>query len=106
MNFMSTIINIPIRELTLENIIDLFKIFCDSFELEMTARDVRFLKNRGFKGLKKEGVLEYRASLGTKFFIQQRGTDSIQVWVNTAEYNSALEQKKKYSEAIIDYFRK
>ncbi len=101
---MSPTLNIPIKKLTLENLLDLFKISHNCYDTEWFDSQIRFLKSSGFEELKTIGQMQY--GINMKFIIETGRKNNIHVCVNTyGEDDSETEHKARFDKAVTQYFK-
>ena|SRR3989344_5112505 len=58
--------------ISVDELIKIYTLFCEAYKIEVDERDEQFLRTRGIKDLHK-GHLDYRPSVGAKFFGQRIG---------------------------------
>ena len=95
------------EEISGNDLVQVFKLFCKSFGIESNERDEEFLRTQGLEALRK-GIcgLDYRPYMGAKFF-GERGLKSIRFHGYSAPHDSNWESKdKNFQIEVEQYFGK
>lgn len=64
---MPVVLKLTLEELTTEDIIKIFRMFCAAYDLEINKKDEEFLKDKALYYLRRES-LDYKMHIGAKFF--------------------------------------
>ena len=101
---MSILVDFPSKKVTLDDIVNLFKIFCECYEIKLFDSDARRLRIN-YEEFQQKGTLNYRVATGIKFIIQRSGKDQIRVWANLADYiEVSPKHEERFNNSVLDYF--
>jgi len=92
------------EEISADDLVTIFRAFCESYGIKPTKRDERFLRTQGIGALRTERRLDYRISIGGHFFVEDR-VDYTFVWDNLQLNESERKTKdKKFQEAVKRHY--
>ena len=86
-------------------LVEIYRLFCQAYEIEFTGRDERFMRSSGVDHLCARG-LDYRPFYGAKFFGQKSG-QSTRFW-GYADIEDLGEYKndRRFQELTEEYLSK
>jgi hypothetical protein len=97
-------IPIPAKNLTVEQLAEIYYRFCKAYKFEADANDEVFLRDRGIKTVNSGSILDYRPFMGAKFFAA--GNDRyIKFWGYTSDKPQS-EEEKRFERMVVEYLGK
>ncbi len=94
-------INIPVKNLSVDQLVDIFYLFCKAYNIESDERDESFFRNLEIEAVNSGSTIDYRPFMGAKFFVV--GHDKYtEFWGYTSD-GPQLREEEKFNKLVIDY---
>ena len=99
---MSIKVQISPKNLSANQLVKIFHLFCKAYDIEPKEYDDRYLRNQGIQKVNSGSTLDYRPFMGaTKFFVVGIG-EHIEVW-GYASDNPQPKEREEFRKSITDY---
>ena len=100
---MSAKIPLPPSEITPDNLVEIYELFCEAYEIKKSKRDSSFMKIQGLNRLRSVFALDYRPHIGGKFF--GRGNRNATQFHGYSEPEDPRQDAKfsKFEELVLKY---
>ncbi|MFA4820295.1 MAG: hypothetical protein WC613_05055 [Candidatus Aenigmatarchaeota archaeon] len=93
------------NQVSVEDLVEIYRAFCTSFDIRVTPRDERFMRTRGIEDLH-DGHLDYRPYMGAKFFGQKFGKSTQFHGYSFPEDTDWQGKDKRFQELVLQYLSK
>ncbi len=104
---MSVELKLSIEKLTENHLVDIFKLFCESYEISSTGYDEKFLKREGLNRLKYDTLgLNYKIFYGAEFSGKINGNSIIFYGYKNINDQDKELKNEKFQELLNEYFNK
>lgn len=94
------------NQIGVEDLVGIYKCFCQAFEIEVTPRDERFMRREGLDRLRSQFGLDYRPYMGAKFFGNKRGNLTVFHGYRSPEDSEEQARDRQFQELVLQYFKK
>ena len=95
-------VQISPKNLSANQLVKIFHLFCKSYDIEPNGHDDRYLRNQGIQKVNSGSTLDYIPFMGTtKFFVVGIG-EHIEVWGYTSD-NPQPKEREKFRKSITNY---
>lgn len=92
------------EDISADDLVAIFRAFCESYGIKTNNRDERFLRTQGITALTSEHRFSYRISIGGKFFGEEM-TDFTLFWGYARSNDPESELKdRKFQDAVRKYY--
>jgi hypothetical protein len=96
---------LPVKSISEDDLVEVFKRFCTAFDIEFFERDEREVRRRGIDDLIFDSEFEYRVAIGIKFYAKSVSEKQIRFHGNFSSDNSNSEsQNARFQELVLEYF--
>lgn len=97
-------INKGLEDISMEDVLRVFRIFCEVYGIKVSKQDVRFMQEQAIDHLSSRWGLDYRPFMGAKFFGQAySGFSEFHGYDDTREYDTE-EKSQEFQRRLSEEF--
>ena len=98
-------VELPLQpsQVSVDDLVEIYKAFCTSFDIQLTPRHKRFMRARGIEDLH-EGHLDYGPYMGAKFIGQKIGNSTQFYGYSIPEDSDWQAKDRRFQELVLKLF--
>jgi len=102
-NFLIMTLSIPVpaKILSVDQLVEIFHLFCKAYDIEPDERDGAYFSGQGIRLVNSGSTLDYRPFMGAKFFAVGND-DNTEFWGYTSD-DSQPKQAEEFGKLVMDY---